>query len=242
MANNEDTTLPSKEIGKPAPQPELTPGKEKEKALPEVPAEELTPSDKRVKELEVVVEQLKKNALQAQNMQSIADKKARIEKIERKRLERRLKKFQSGDTTVPPEDFEGGTALEKEVRKDVRIGVQGLLLDKPEYQELIKRDKTLKEVLKNNPLALLEEYFDAEDAIEQITDKLNEMVSSSKPQPEEEKEKGKEDEGKEFKAPAQPGGESPEPIKEEGKKDLPKGSEPRLGSIEESIKNKINFT
>ena len=234
-----NTPASSEEEKKTSPKSETTPEK-KPDTLAEKPAEEPTPSDKRVKELEGEVERLGNELTKRDAITKTAQKQTRIEKIERKKLDKELKRIQLGEDYIPPEEPEGENQQEREVRLKARIGIQGLILDNPDYQELIKQDVTLKEVLRNNPFALVGEYLDAEDAVEQIKEKLDERVSSlkiqkEKNQPKEDTEEGKG--GEKFEVgPTQPG---------EGKPETP-ASEPSPISpedkVEESIKSRVKFT
>ena len=133
-----------------------------------------------VNSLKSEIEALKQELKQARDLQAQADKKARMSAIERKKLEKQIKALQSGEVipeTTPEE--QGATAEEREILLKARIGIQNLILDKPEYQELLKKDPTLKIVLKNNPFALIgEEWADEEDIVSQIKERLDERVSS----------------------------------------------------------------
>jgi len=215
----------------PTPEKEVTPEGEigaitgKEPAGGEVPSEQVT-------KLQAEVDRLTKLAKQSQDLQRQSDKKARIEKIEKQKLEKQLQRFRAGEEYIPPEIPEGETSVEREVRLEARIGIQNLVLENPEYQELISKDVTLREVLRNNPFALIGEYFDAQDAVEQIKEKLDGRVNQLKVQPREEKPKEKE-EGKEFEAGAvQPSEEAP----------VVPSTPPKPGEeIEEHIKKRIKF-
>ena len=200
----------------------------KEPAEGEVPSEQVT-------KLQAEVDRLTKLAKQSQDLQRQADKKARIEKIERQKLEKQLQRIKAGEEYIPPEVPEGETAVEREVRLEARIGIQNLILENPEYQELISKDVTLREVLRNNPFALIGEYFDAQDAVEQIREKLDGRINQLKVQPKEEKPKEK-GEGKEF----EPGAVQPS---EEIPSTPPTPTIPPTPGeeIEEHIKKRIKF-
>jgi len=216
-----------------APEQVATPAGDKGSITSGLPKEAPVASpDKKVAELEGLVETLTKQVKQSQDLQRQADKARRIDKIERKKLEIELNKIKSGESYIPSEVPEGETVIERETRLEARIGIQNMLLENPDYQELLKQDITLREVLKNNPFALIGEYFDAQDAVEQLKEKLEQRLSSLKsPQP---KEEGKK-EGKpaEFEAgPIQPS--SIPPLK----KEVGKSGD----AIADSIERKINFT
>lgn len=211
----------------------ITPGEPEQE--PQTPPDDKT----KVAELESEVDTLKTQLKNATNLQRQADKKRRIEMIERKKLEIKLKKIQQGEDYVPPEEPEGETQVERETRLQAKIGIQNLILDNPEYQELIKQDITLKQVLRNNPFALIGEYFDAQDAVEQIKEQLDKRVSSLKKEKENQPEgdTGEGKGGKEFEVgPTQPGEGEPEaPAKE------PSSTSP-MDKVEESIQKKIKVT
>lgn len=213
------------------PQQEATPGGEEAITSVEPKGEPAAP-DRKLAELEGEVERLRKELEKQRNLQSQADKKARIAEIERRKLEAQLKRIRGDEAYIPPSS-EGETSVEKEVRLNARIGIQNLILSNPDYQELLKRDVTLREVMMNNPFALIGEFFDAEDAVSQIKEKLDERVSSLATQPPAKREeKG----GVEFEVgPVQPKSESPLPPKS-----TQAGSSLRE-SIEKSIKSKIRF-
>jgi len=196
------------------------------------PTGEPATPDKKVVELEGEVERLRKELENQKTLQSQADKKARIAEIERKKLDAQLKRIREGEGYIPPSS-EGETSVEKEVRLNARIGIQNLILSNPDYQELLKQDITLREVMMNNPFAIIGEFYDAEDAVSQIREKLDTRVSSLAPQP---PAKGGEKGGAEFEVgPIQPKSEPPLP---------PKPAQTGAGlqeSVEQSIKSKIKF-
>ena len=181
MVDEAITSTPEKE--------ETTPQGSKEAATSGKPTEGEVPSEQ-VVQLQAEVDRLTKLAKQSQDLQRQSDKKARIEKIERQKLEKQLQRIKAGEEYIPPEIPEGETPVEREVRSEARIGIQNLILENPEYQELLKQDITLREVLRNNPFALIGEYFDAQDAVEQIREKLDGRVSTLKSQPKVEKKEG----------------------------------------------------
>lgn len=150
--------------------------------------ESTSPEDQKVVELKSEVDTLKKQLEQAKILQSQADKKARMEKLERLKIEKELKRIQSGEIPTFSVETEE-TPIEIEERFKARIGIQNLFLANPEYQELLKQDITLREVIKNNPFAIVSDWIDSEDAIAQMKDYLDSRISSlSQPSKEEKKE------------------------------------------------------
>ena len=76
----------------PTPEKEVTPEGEKGAITREKPAEGEVPSEKVIK-LQTEVDRLTKLIKQSQDLQRQADKKARIEKIERQKLEKQLQRI-----------------------------------------------------------------------------------------------------------------------------------------------------
>jgi len=190
-------------------------------------------TNKKVTELEGKVEALTNELEKQSTITKTAQRKERIEAIERKKVEEILKKIRSGEISADEEIPLDETSTEKETRQTARIKIQNLIIENPDYQELIKDNLTLKEVIKNNPLALIGDYLDSDDAVEQIKEKLDKLVSSKSVKTQPEGETG-EEKGKEFEAgPAQPG-ESGTPAKEENKPEA--GSD---AAIEQSIQNRM---
>lgn len=227
MINDNEATTPV--------QKEETTSSDKE-AITSTNSEEEVPSDKKVVELQGQVDDLTKQVEQSKNLQRQADKKARVEVIERKRIEDKLKKIQSGEVDEYEESVDT-SSVDKEIVLKAKADIMGLVFDNPKYQELLKKDMTLKEVLRNNPFALIGDYLDTEDAVEQIKDLLDTRVSSLETekvsaQPKEDVEKG---DGKVFEAGAvQPTDEQASVEKETE----PTNSDDK---IEKSIRDKISF-
>ena len=229
----------------PKKEPATPPGKEA--ITPKEPKKEksATPEElqKTVATLKGEVETLNIKLGQQTTLQSQADRKRKKAEIKIRTIKETLRKIRSGEIAIDEMTPEDESSEEKEDKYKTRIGIQNLIIGSPEYQKLLEGNITLREVIKNNPLALIGDYLDVEDAVEQVKDKLDEMVSSSKEsQPKDDKKKGKEGEGPEFEAPVQPSGEPPEPPKEKEKEKPSTGPEPRIDPIEKSIKDKIKFT
>ncbi|MHA1482073.1 MAG: hypothetical protein ACTSQA_01380 [Candidatus Heimdallarchaeaceae archaeon] len=162
---------------------------------------ESTPPEKTVEELKAEVEQLRSEVEKSQTLQSQADKKARIEKVTRLRIEEKLKKIRSGEIEVDDLSGEANTGnvpvTDVNTALEIKAGIQGIIIDNPSYQEVLKKDQTLKQVLLRNPLALIEDCLDAEDAVEQIKDLFDTKVSALKEEVQP-KEQNKGNEGKKF--------------------------------------------
>lgn len=221
---------------------EATASKEKEAITSGKPKEAPAPSPeemgKKVAELEGQVEDLTKKLEQAAKLQSQADRKARTEKVAREKLEATIEKIKAGEIPVEEIGREESPKTQVDEISHLRIknGVQKMILGSSQFQEVLKKDQTLKEIILKNPTALIEDYLDTEDAVEQIKDLLVKRVSSleEKSQPEEGKKEG---ENKEFEAgPIQPSEVTTSPKKEE-KQPSPEGR--AVDKAEESIKSKL---
>jgi len=223
MATEATTPIPANE--------EITPqGNKGAITLDKPKGGEVSPEE--VTKLQAEVEQLTKQRDQQKILQGQADRKARQEQAEKAKLQRELEKVRQGEDYIPPVEEPSGDKVVLGLK--VLSGIQNLILENPDYQELLKRDETLQEVLRNNPFALISEYFDAQDAVEQIKEKLDKRVSSFKAQlikTEPPKEKGKE-----FEVGAvQPSPEVPA-------KPSPPGVTPVEGEIEQKILGKLTFS
>lgn len=223
------------------------PKKEEKKAITppaaDTPAEEskrepasLTPQEQKVAQLEGEVERLTNLLSKQETIAKTSQKEKAIAERKKKDLQTTLEGIRSGEIDISEINLpaEHTPSEEENLKKDIQIGVQNLLLGNSDYQHLLSEDVTLKEVMKKNPLVLIGDFFSIDDAVEQIREKLDERVSSlKKTQPEEEKKEG---EGQEFEAgPTQPSGGPPAPAPEA----TPTTPDEKL---EESIKSKIKIT
>ena len=184
--------------------------------------EQVTLSKKEVDDLQAKVKNF-------QDLQGQADQRAKAEERKRKELERELLKARkSGEVPAPrePEDYE---------KLEVEKNIAQLLLQSDDYQKVLAADKTLKEILLNNPMAYVKDYFSVEDAMAQIKDKLDSRASELASSSLEKKEEKPEEKEKEEEIVA-----VPNPISEPGK-GIPK-VEKGKDKIAESIKGKIKFT
>jgi hypothetical protein len=130
------------------------------------------------------LDELKSDRDDARNMQSIADK-------EKRKVERKLKKMehafqnsegsQESDTGGNLDTYGEYTPEEKQqISSEAERGVMREVINNSDYRDVLDNDSTLNDILARNPLALIDEYIDAEDAVEQITGKLDERVESMK--------------------------------------------------------------
>lgn len=137
-----------------------------------------------MEELNNQLDREKARAATALTEKDAAEKKARNEKILRIAAEKKLKALTGagggdGGGDTPPDNSGTDSSSDAEIeRVNAERGVSNLLLMNPQYQGLLNEDQTLKEVLVNNPLSLITEYIDAEDAVEQIKAKLDKRLAA----------------------------------------------------------------
>ena len=190
---------------------------------------------KQVADLTVETERLSKELTQTKTLQSQSDRKARQESVERKKVEAELRRIQKGEGSIIPEVGEeiSGTVINQKIL--VKGLVAETILRNKDYQTILEQDPTLQEVLLTNPLAIVEDAYDAEDALNQIKEKLDLRVNNLKAS--QKKVEQPKEGGVEFSAgPINvPEGTSPE-IKTPSKKALEEGD------IEKSILSKIKIT
>ena len=136
-----------------------------------------------IEELKNKADRAEARAATAQQAQEVAEKKARNEKILRIAADRKLAALAGGGdgaaaAAAAASASNAGDDEATTERLKAEKGIANLLMLNPEYQELLKKDETLKDVMLNNPLSLLTEYIDAEDAVEQIQKKLNKRLET----------------------------------------------------------------
>jgi len=190
---------------------------------------------KQVVDLTAETERLSRELTQTKTLQSQSDRKARQESVERKKVEAELRRIQKGEGSIIPEVGEeiSGTAISQKIL--VKSLVMETILRNKDYQTILEQDPTLQEVLLTNPLAIVEDAYDAEDALNQIKEKLDLRVNNLKAF--QKKVEQPKEGGAEFSAgPINVSeGTSPE-IKTPSKKALEEGN------IEKSILSKIKIT
>lgn len=133
----------------------------------------------------------------------------------------------------PPEPDADETAAESERELNrFNNGVLRKVFKNKDYQKVLEQDKTLARVLENNPLSLIEgQPVDADDAIDQVVEFLDERVDELKTQkPEKKKEEKKEDEGGQPKP--------PEKIEVKDSKQNPEDRK-TLGDVSKGIMGKV---
>lgn len=129
-----------------------------------------------VEALKNEVEREKARAATALKEKDAAEVNARNEKVARINAEKRLKALvgqgEGADATPPAGPINSGNEDALEQMKAEK-GIANLLFLTPEYQELLKGNQVLRDVLTSNPLSLIREYIDAEDAVDQVRKKLD---------------------------------------------------------------------
>lgn len=138
----------------------------------------------------------------------------------------------SFDSPPEPSEEELNIADEREYHK-LQQGVLRTVLKSKDYQKVLESDKTLSRVLENNPLSLLDSQpIDADDALDQITDYLDELVESSKPDKSKDK---KTEEKKKDETGGQPAPTPPVEVKKAEAKDQQRS----LDDIAKDIAGKV---
>lgn len=113
---------------------------------------------------------------QARLLQGQADRKAKREAQARKRLEARFRgnantsssNESEDDTSSSDNDEVGKARMESEILRTVYSNA--------DYRKVLDADPTLKKIIESNPLALIKNPLDAEDAAMQIQNLLDERV------------------------------------------------------------------
>jgi len=195
-------------------------------------------NQEKVATLQAELEQTKTQIKMYRDLQASADKKARLEKIERQKLERELRRIQVGEAPLMPEMNQEISVSNMEQKVLVKGAVADMILRNPEYQIVLDKDTTLKEVLLTNPLALVGEAYDTEDALAQIKEKLDIRVESYQESLKKTEALQKERVVKEFEVGMVNPMETQLPAKSSEEK--PKGYPE--DSIAKSIESKIRFT
>lgn len=111
-----------------------------------------------------------------------AENRARTERIARIKAEKALAALGGGAGSGDG----GGSAApasteEQNVRNDAEKRVFALVASTPAYQDVFTKDQTLKDIVLRNPLALISEYIDAEDAVDQIKKYLDTRLTTVAP-------------------------------------------------------------
>jgi len=116
-------------------------------------------------------------AERAEALQAQADKRAQRTRsdLRKARAKLRVAGPKSSDTDAG-DSTDLADVEQAQMETDATKGIMQLGFD-PKYQTLMQKDATLREILSDNPLALVKgEVMDAEEAIDQVRDNLDERV------------------------------------------------------------------
>lgn len=121
----------------------------------------------------------------ARTLQAQADRRAKRERAARIRAEKRLNQrggssFEEPEDDIDPPQPATNSNEEVERAKAERLMVQKAYSD-PKYRAVVDADPTLKRLLETNPLALVNDPVDAQDAADQLEELLDERVSTDTP-------------------------------------------------------------
>lgn len=147
----------------------------------EAPTEGEGDEKKELEEAQAEIKNLTGEVKKANDLQSQADRKSRKLEGDIKRLKKgNAKPAASGD-----EEEEGGEAApaedsDVEERRNADTKVSRLLLD-PKYRPLMDKDPSLLQSLIRQPLLYVDDFIDAEDALDQTRDMLDERLSQLPP-------------------------------------------------------------
>jgi len=146
-----------------------------------------TPPEKvpTLEELKNEVARVSAIASTAQKTAEDAKKDARTERINRIKAEKELNRLKgdggSGDGGNGSQALPGGSSAEEEIEKaNAEKGIFALLAGDQSYRELLEKDVTLKDILIKNPLSLISEYIDSEDAVDQVKSYLDNRLQTIK--------------------------------------------------------------
>lgn len=127
-------------------------------------------------------EKTQKERDQARDMQSIADKEKRKALRKMKAMERAFNNVSQGEDgdTRGEVELEPYTDEEKtQISNQAEKGILSKVATNSKYREVLDNDPTLKDIISRNPLALIDNYIDAEDAVEQVLEVLDERAEQA---------------------------------------------------------------
>lgn len=140
--------------------------------------QEATTSDAANASANEKLEALQRERDEARRLQAQADKKLRREQAERRRLQRQLNPLGSNSQDSGSEDESAQTSSASEAEKaKAESAMIKLAFSDPKYREVLDKDKTLNRIISSNPLALVKDAIDAEDAVLQLQDFLDDRVN-----------------------------------------------------------------
>lgn len=132
-------------------------------------------------DLQNELERERSRAATALREKSDAEKRARDERVARLKAEKQLRALQGegGDEAGSNSSANFGSSEEAMVRANAEKQIYALIASTSAYQQLLDKDSTLKDVILRNPLSLISEYIDAEDAAEQVQGYLDGRIQTN---------------------------------------------------------------
>lgn len=155
----------------------------------------------------------------------------RAEEILKRRIHKAAEEgYEIEDTEPAPSEQNMSESLlaEREIFRKVASN--------PKYASVLEDDKTLKKILLSKPLALVDDFTDADDAVDQVEELLNKRLADKEKSLEEEKQKALSQ-----KPVSQPQPNVTEPIVNPSESVVPPKKE-KATSIEDSILSRVKFT
>lgn len=130
---------------------------------------------------------------------------------------------------------------EREEYAKLKSGVADLLFDNEDYQKVLKSDRTLTRVLRNDPLSLIDfQPMDANDALNGIKEYLDELVEDYKDKDDKSDTDDKGSTSDKGKKVSKPAPQEPKDKKEE-KTDIQRTQAQGMSDIEASLKSKVKI-
>ena len=146
-----------------------------------------TPPEKvpTLEELKNEVARVSAVAATAQKSAEDLKKDLRTERINRIKAEKERDLLKGGDGSGDGnQSLPGGSSADEEItRANAEKGIFALLAGDQTYRELLEKDVTLKDILIKNPLSLISEYIDSEDAVDQVKSYLDNRLQTIKGSP-----------------------------------------------------------
>ena len=126
------------------------------------------------------LDQTKADLAQARRLQAQADRRAERERVRRIRAEKRagVSPSPEPDDDNSPDNGSSEPNLAVEREKAQRLMYQKAYSD-PKFRSVVESDPTLKHLIETNPLALVKDPVDAEDAVFQLEDLLQERIDTT---------------------------------------------------------------
>lgn len=149
-------------------------------------AEEVVVTDTSIKEEDsskAEVDRLQNELARSLAIQRDAQKREALKEKENRRLQSVLRgkgiDAENASTTEESSQDDSAHKIALTQEKAKRMIAETIAYNS-NYWELVNKDETLRHILKTNPLSLVNEYYDAEDAVIQIEDFLAKRISLTK--------------------------------------------------------------